>query len=430
MRRYQKITHQEIKGYIQRGEHFASKAVDFRLSLQYPKSEQLPRWLFVYRKPGQSHPERLHIGYFPVIGIAAAKDTAEEYNALLARGIDPAEYKAQQKEEQRRKNSKDPDEIRTVSDLCRAYRNGELSKTKSCDKRYQKIEKDIIPLMGNMLVAEVTPIHIDKLILQIMERNSPKTANAVLSLAKSMFGYAVKRFLIERNPAREFTTKDAGGKDKGRKRWLNREEITWLFEAMRQKEKLQARNEKNKVNITVLIGLKILLATGCREMEIFAAKWEDIDFNNSSFAIYEPKNGIDITIPFTPMIIGWIKELKKYTGHSEYLFPALSKKAKAPTLCAGTINNAIISLRAIMPECEHFVPHDLRHTMRSHLSALGVSEEIAERCLNHKRPGIVDKYTHHNFIEERRKALNLWTDLLASLEKGKSYNVTPINKAV
>ncbi|HAF2130417.1 TPA: tyrosine-type recombinase/integrase [Salmonella enterica] len=430
MRRYQKITHQEIKGYIQRGEHFASKAVDFRLSLQYPKSEQLPRWLFVYRKPGKPHPERLHIGYFPVIGIAVAKDTAEEYNALLARGIDPAEYKAQQKEEQRRKNSKAPDEIRTVSDLCRAYRNGELSKTKSGDKRYQKIEKDIIPLMGNMLVAEVTPIHIDKLILQIMERNSPKTANAVLSLAKSMFGYAVKRFLIERNPAREFSTKDAGGKDKGRKRWLNREEITWLFEAMRQKEKLQSRNEKNKVNITVLIGLKILLATGCREMEIFAAKWEDIDFNNSSFAIYEPKNGIDITIPFTPLIIGWIKELKKYTGHSEYLFPALSKKAKAPTLCAGTINNAIISLRAIMPECEHFVPHDLRHTMRSHLSALGVSEEIAERCLNHKRPGIVDKYTHHNFIEERRKALNLWTDLLAALEKGENYNVTPINKAV
>lgn len=430
MRRYQKITHAEIKGYMQREEHFASKAVDFRLSLQYPKSEQSPRWMFVYRKPGQPHPERLHIGYFPVATIKVARDKAEEYNALLARGIDPAEYKAQQKEEQRRKNSKDPDEIRTVSDLCRAYRNGELSKTKSGDKRYKKIEKDIIPLMGNMLVAEVTPIHIDKLILQIMERNSPKTANAVLSLAKSMFGYAVKRFLIERNPAREFTTKDAGGKDKGRKRWLSREEITWLFEAMRQKEKLQAKNEKNKVNITVLIGLKILLATGCREMEIFAAKWEDIDFNNASFAICEPKNGIDITIPFTPLIIGWIKELKKYTGHSEYLFPALSKKAKAPTLCAGTINNAIISLRAIMPECEHFVPHDLRHTMRSHLSALGVSENIAERCLNHKRPGIIDKYDHHKFIDERRKALDLWTDLLAALEKGESYNVTPINKAV
>ncbi|EEE1374499.1 tyrosine-type recombinase/integrase [Salmonella enterica subsp. diarizonae] len=430
MRRYQKITHAEIKGYMQREEHFSSKAVDFRLSLQYPKNEQSPRWMFVYRKPGQPHPERLHIGYFPVATIKVARDKAEEYNALLARGIDPAEYKAQQKEEQRRKNSKDPDEIRTVSDLCRAYRNGELSKTKSGDKRYKKIEKDIIPLMGNMPVAEVTPIHIDKLILQIMERNSPKTANAVLSLAKSMFGYAVKRFLIERNPAREFTTKDAGGKDKGRKRWLSREEITWLFEAMRQKEKLQARNEKNKVNITVLIGLKILLATGCREMEIFAAKWEDIDFNNASFAICEPKNGIDITIPFTPLIIGWIKELKKYTGHSEYLFPALSKKAKAPTLCAGTINNAIISLRAIMPECAHFVPHDLRHTMRSHLSALGVSENIAERCLNHKRPGIIDKYDHHKFIDERRKALDLWTDLLAALEKGESYNVTPINKAV
>lgn len=428
MRRHQKITHAEIKGYMQREEHFASKAIDLHLSLQYPKGEQSPRWWFIYRRTGQRIPVRMHLGCFPHTKIKTARELADEYNALLAKGIDPSDYREEKRDEQRKKNSKDPDEIRTVSDLCLAYRNGELSKTKSGEKRYKKIEKDIIPLMGDMLVTEVTPLHIDKLILQIMKRNSPKTANAVLSLAKSTFGYAVKRFLIERNPAREFTTKDAGGKDKGRKRWLNREEIIWLFEAMREKEKLQARNEKNKVNITVLIGLKILLATGCREMEIFAAKWEDIDFNNANFAICEPKNGIDIIIPFTPLIIGWIKELKKYTGHSEYLFPALSKNAEGPTLCAGTIINAVINLRAIMPECEHFVPHDLRHTMRSHLSALGVSENIAERCLNHKRPGIIDKYDHHKFIEERREALNLWNDLLAALERGENYNVTPINK--
>ncbi|HHQ8352974.1 TPA: tyrosine-type recombinase/integrase [Salmonella enterica subsp. diarizonae] len=432
MRRYQKITHREIMGYIQRGEHFASKAIDFRLSLQYPKSEQSPRWLFVYRKPGQLHPERLHIGYFPVIGIAAAKDTAAGYNALLAKGIDPADDKAERKAEQRKKNNKDPDDIKTVKDLCRVFYNVRLSKTKSGSARLKRIEKHILPLMGDMLVTDVTPKDIDKMIRHIIERGAPTMANAMLSLAKSMFGFAVTRHIISANIAGDFTTKDAGGKEKGRERWLSREEITWLFEAMRHKEKLQARSDKDKVNITVIIGLKILLATGCREMEIFGAKWEDVNFNDTCFTIFpeESKNGIGITIPLPPLVIGWLEELKQYTGYSEYLFPSLSRRGQEPTLSAGTVNNAIIRLRAVMPDCEHFVPHDLRHTMRSHLSALGVPEHIAERCINHKIPGMASKYVHHDFIDERRKALNLWTDLLAALEKGENYNVTPINKAV
>ncbi|EAQ2468701.1 site-specific integrase [Salmonella enterica] len=430
MRRYQKITHAEIKGYMQREEHFASKAIDFRLSLQFPKSEQSPRWMFVYRKPGKKHPERLHIGYFPVIGISAAKDTAAGYNALIARGIDPADDKAERKLEQRKKNNKDPDDIRTVNDLCRVFYNVRLSKTKSGRSRLKRIEKHILPLMGDMLVTEVTPKDIDRMIRHIMGRGAPTMANAMVSLAKYMFGFAVTRHIITINPAAEFTTKDAGGKEKGRERWLSREEIIWLFEAMRQKENLQARNEKNKVNITVLIGLKILLAMGCREMEIFGAKWEDVNFNDTCFTIYpeESKNGIGITIPLPPLVIGWLEELKNYTGYSKYLFPALSRRGENPTISAGTVNNAIINLRAIMPECEHFVPHDLRHTMRSHLSALGVPEHIAERCINHKIPGMASKYVHHDFIDERRKALELWTDLLAALERGENYNVTPINK--
>ncbi len=64
-------------------------------------------------------------------------------------------------------------------------------------------------------------------------------------------------------------------------------------------------------------------------------------------------------------------------------------------------------------ELPHFTIHDLRRTARTHMAALGVRREVAERCLGHK---------------ERRVALGQWVQVLLDAERGKS-NVTPIRRA-
>lgn len=63
---------------------------------------------------------------------------------------------------------------------------------------------------------------------------------------------------------------------------------------------------------------------------------------------------------------------------------------------------------------EHFTIHDLRRTARTHLASLGVRPHIAERCLNHRLPGINDTYDTHDYMDDRRDALELWA---AKLEK-------------
>jgi hypothetical protein len=54
--------------------------------------------------------------------------------------------------------------------------------------------------------------------------------------------------------------------------------------------------------------------------------------------------------------------------------------------------------------------------MRSHLSALGVGPIAAERCLNHSPGGLV--CDQHDFVDERRDALERWADKLIALEAG------------
>lgn len=67
--------------------------------------------------------------------------------------------------------------------------------------------------------------------------------------------------------------------------------------------------------------------------------------------------------------------------------------------------------------------------MRTQLSVLGVSSEIAERCLNHELKGVGRTYNHHDYFEERRVALEVWADLLATLSRGDRYNVVPLRVA-
>jgi hypothetical protein len=59
--------------------------------------------------------------------------------------------------------------------------------------------------------------------------------------------------------------------------------------------------------------------------------------------------------------------------------------------------------------------HDLRRTVRSGLSALRVPHNVAEAVLAHRAPGIVGTYDGHEYLEEKREALEAWAQRLASI---------------
>ena len=56
----------------------------------------------------------------------------------------------------------------------------------------------------------------------------------------------------------------------------------------------------------------------------------------------------------------------------------------------------------------HFINHDIRRTVRSHLSRLKVAEEAREAILAHARQGIKGTYDLHDYSDQKREALMLW----------------------
>lgn len=83
-----------------------------------------------------------------------------------------------------------------------------------------RIEKEIKPAIGSLKVEDVKPRHIDDILKAVLKRGAPSISNDVLRWLKRIFNYAVKRYVIEYNPAAAFDPDDAGGKEKSRKRWL------------------------------------------------------------------------------------------------------------------------------------------------------------------------------------------------------------------
>jgi integrase len=65
---------------------------------------------------------------------------------------------------------------------------------------------------------------------------------------------------------------------------------------------------------------------------------------------------------------------------------------------------------------ESLVLHDLRRTVRSGLSRLGVQPHISERVLNHAQPGIIATYDVYAYGPEKREALERWAAHLRALE--------------
>lgn len=201
-----------------------------------------------------------------------------------------------------------------------------------------------------------------------------------------------------------------------------------------------------KMGVQNALMVKILLSTATRIGELVNAKWTDIDFKNRLWRIpaenikgrkVKANNGEnvkDFIIPMTPQVLSFFLDLQSLAFGSDYVLPIRSrKKAVGDVPMEPVTLNAAINLfckNTMGEKCRRFTPHDLRSTARSHLAALGVDLQVAERCLNHSIGGLVAVYDQHDYLEERRKALILLSNFLEACELGKRVNVVPLKLAI
>jgi len=415
-----KLTDMQIKAWIKAGERFEGKADGDGLYLCYRGTYAVPVWRFRYKFVGK--PRVMVIGNYGELSLAKARETVKELNARVALGYDVAGEKQERKAAAVAKIEAEKSASNVLDLANEYYERMILGRWKHPDIVRRRIDKDIGPHLGKMKIEDVKPRHVDDMLQAIVKRGAPTIANDVLRWTRRMFDYAIKRHMIEVNPATAFDLNDAGGKEESRTRALSREELAKLFEAMKLARGFSVEND---------LTIRLLLLLCVRKMELCAARREEFDLDDAVWHLpgERTKTGEPIDIPLPALAVEWLRELYRLAPHSTWLLPARKMQHRMlPHIHEGTIGTALGKVKPHMPDMPPFTVHDLRRTARTHLAELGIDPVVAERCLNHKIKGVEGIYNRHDYFEERRDALNRWAALLDALDKGEAYNVTPITK--
>lgn len=367
-------------------------------------------WTLRYRFGGKQ--KELTIGRYPDISLTKAREIATSRRAEVQQGVDVARAKQDAKDALVAAG--------TVAELCdEFYKRTILGKVRRPDIVKAMLDADLTKVLGRKRIADVKPVDVDRMVQGIVERGSPIMANRVLAITKAVFDYAIRRHWTERNPAAAFRRKDAGGEEVARTRALSDAEIVALFVAFKTAGPAFRLYD---------LAVRLLLITAVRKAELIEASWAEFDLDNGLWKIppERTKTVREFVIPLPAVAVEWLQKIKRSTPDSDFVFPAKRRTGK-PTMSPETMNWA---LGALNHGLEHFTLHDLRRTARTHLSALGVAPHIAERCLNHKLPGIIDVYDKHDYLTERRAALALWATKLVALDKNGVFNVVPLHRGV
>lgn len=412
-----------IQAWIRNNERFEQRGDDLAkgLFLSYRKGTAIPSWRFRFRLCGMR--KVITLGSYTDLSLANARKQAKELRARVVLGYDVAAEKQERKADAIKKNEEKNNSF-TAGQLADKYFNDQVvGNVKHPNIVRSKIEKDIKPYIGKLAADQVKPLHIDAILKNVVDRGAPTVANDVLRILKHMFNYAIKRHIVEYNPASAFQVSDAGGKESSRDRYLLQDELIGFFIAMRKAKGFSQAN---------LITMRLLLMLGVRKSELIEARLSDFDLQAGTWTLTKDntKTKAGIIIPLPKQAINSINELIELSESSEWLLPARkAQDRRLPHICENTLNVALSKVRPYMPEnTDHFTIHDFRRTARTHIEALGFPPHIGERCINHKIKGVEGVYNRYDYFDERAKALQALANFIEACEGNTAFNIIPFNK--
>ncbi|ENC8739171.1 tyrosine-type recombinase/integrase [Escherichia coli] len=282
------------------------------------------------------------------------------------------------------------------------------------------IDRDILPVLGNKMMAEITTSMVRDLCDRIVERGGRATAVQAREIISSVYRHANDRGHGLFNPAADIKPSSIAI-FKPRERTLTPEEIGLFF---RMLDAIGAMG-------TMKMALKLVLITMVRKGEFTNATWDEIDFKkwtwtipsdrmkgSRAHVIYLPKQAQDI-------LVG----LQMCAGGSEYLVPGRYNFRKP--LSNAALNSLIDrTVKIINEDGEHiqgFTVHDMRRTASTLLHEAGYPSDWIEKALAHEQKGVRAVYNKAEYARQRAYMLQQWADMIDSWINGEHTDLIPFS---
>jgi integrase len=263
------------------------------------------------------------------------------------------------------------------------------------------LKRNVLTEWAGRDARTITPREVVELLDQVADR-APVMANRTASLLGQMYRFGIHRQIVADSPVKLLFR--PGGKEKPRTRFLSDRELTAYL------KKPRACTRFGRLACVI----NILLLTGQRRGELALARWTDVSFEEKTWTIPDEhsKSGRGHSVPLSEWALKEFRALKSLAGTSAWVLP--TKKNSGDPLDPKQLTRGLAKClkRFKSQGIARFTLHDLRRTCRTGLSVLRVPAHIAERVLNHVQPGIAGVYDRYDYLEEKREALDKWSEHL------------------
>jgi integrase len=343
-----------------------------------PKGRKV--FIVLYRAAGGgSRLRKYTIGPYGRITLHNARIEAQKVLAARLEGRDAATEKL----EARRRLTAD-----TVPEVIGLYAKLHLSQRRSGREVMQILQRNLVDRVGSRSVHSISKRDVIDLVNAVVDRGSPVAANKSLKVVKSFFNWCVGRAIVERSPCEGIRVPTV---ERARDRVLTDSELAEVIRAARQ------------LGGPYGAIVEILALTGQRRDEVARMSWDEVDLDRRIWALPATRTKNDrphiVQLPGAAVAVigaqpragGLVFSRSGATPVGDFS----SQKRKLDEVCG----------------VSHWRLHDLRRTMVSGMARLGVAPHVADKILNHVAgtiSGVAAVYQRHEFLKERRDALERW----------------------
>lgn len=333
------------------------------------------------------NPTRRLLGNHGQITLDQAREKARVWLDLIGRGIDPRTEGDREKARNRQIQS---NTFRAVATAFLDRHAAGLAKEADARKT---LAVDFGALWGDRPVTEIRPDEVAAAVRAIVGRGAPYQAHNALGYLRRMFSWAIgtHQFDISTSPVERLKPRDLIGIRAARERILGDAELRAVWRGL------------GEMGYPYGPLVQMLVLTGQRVHEIGDLSWPEINLSNMLVTVPARRMKGDRAheVPLAGDALALLQTLPRFNS-GPFVFTTTG--GAKPVNGFSKAKDRIDRLSGVTD----WKFHDIRRTMRTHLSALPVQDMVRELVIAHARPGLHKVYDQHSYQAEKRECLALW----------------------
>jgi integrase len=359
-------------------DYFDESLPGFGLRLSYNGRKS---WVVLYRCNGVKG--RLTLGRFDVVPLVDAREQARDALKAAAQGDDPAIKK--------HRNRESPT-FRQLAD--RYIEEYAKPRKRTWQKDRRLLNNNLVPALGRHKAHLITRADLRTEFNKVKNRPAPVEANRTFEVVRRLFNWAIEEEILTENPLFKLA-KPAD--EYPRERTLTADELQTFWRAL------------DEATPIVRGVFRLMLLSAQRRNEVSRMRWADLDRRDGWWNIPAEltKTKRPYRVPLTAAMLAIIEELEKLSLDSQWVFPRAGGGGPVPE------TNVTRPFRKLIKDAglAHFMPHDLLHTVTSHMTAMGISQFDVGKIRHHTSRDsktTTSRYDHYAYDREKRAALDAW----------------------